>query len=77
MRPGTPEFGAAFETYILHELVCHRDYAAGSTITHWRSASGFEVDFVLDEHTAIEVKAKANVAPRELRSLHAILEEKK
>jgi predicted AAA+ superfamily ATPase len=77
VRPGTPEFGAAFETYMLHELVCHRDYAAGSTITHWRSASGFEVDFVLDEHTAIEVKAKANVAPRELRSLHAILEEKK
>ena len=77
VRPGTPEFGAAFETYVLHELVCHRDYAGGSAITHWRSASGFEVDFVLDEHTAIEVKAKANVAPRELRSLDAILEEKK
>ena len=77
VKPGTPEFGAAFETYVLHELVCHRDYAEGSAITHWRSASGFEVDFVLDEHTAIEVKAKANVAPRELRSLDAILEEKK
>jgi predicted AAA+ superfamily ATPase len=74
---GTPEFGAAFETYLLHELVCHRDYAGGSAISHWRSASGYEVDFVLDDHTAIEVKAKANVAPRELRSLHALAEEKK
>ena len=76
VRRGTPEFGAAFETYLLHELVCHRDYAAGSAISHWRSASGLKVDFVLDDHTAIEVKAKANVAPRELRSLQALAEEK-
>ena len=77
VRPATPEFGAAFETYVLHELVCHRDYAGGGTISHWRSASGYEVDFVIDDHTAIEVKAKANVAPRELRSLQALAEEKK
>jgi predicted AAA+ superfamily ATPase len=77
VRRGTPEFGPAFETYLLHELVCHRDYASGSAVSHWRSASGFEVHFVLDDHTAIEVKAKANVAPRELRSLRALDEEKK
>jgi len=77
VRRGTPEFGAAFETYLLHELICHRDYAGGSAVSHWRSASGFEVDFVLGDHTAIEVKAKANVAPRELRSLQALAEEKK
>jgi len=77
VRKGTPEFGGAFETYLLHELVCHRDYASGCAVSHWRSASGFEVDFVLDDHTAIEVKAKANVAPRELRSLQALVEEKK
>ena len=35
------------------------------------------MDFVLGDHTAIEVKAKANVAARELRSLHAIGEERK
>ena len=67
MRPGTPEFGPAFETWLLHELVCHRDYAGASPISHWRSASGYEVDFVLGDHTAVEVKAKQNVAPRELR----------
>jgi predicted AAA+ superfamily ATPase len=77
VRRGTPEFGAAFETYLLHELVCHRDYAGGAAISHWHSASGFEVDFVLSDHTAIEVKAKANVAPRELRSLQALSEERK
>jgi hypothetical protein len=45
--------------------VCHRDHAGGPPINHWRSASGYEVDFVLGDHTAIEVKAKENVAPRD------------
>ena len=76
VRRGTPEFGPGFETYLLHELTCHRDYAGGDAISHWRSASGFEVDFVLGDHTAIEVKAKVNVARRELRSLVALAEEK-
>ncbi len=76
VKPGTPEFGSAFETWLLHELVCHRDYAGGASVSHWRSASGFEVDFVLGDHTAIEVKAKENVAARELRGLHAIAEER-
>jgi predicted AAA+ superfamily ATPase len=77
VRPGTPEFGPAFETWLLHELVCHRDYAGGAPISHWRSASGYEVDFVLADHTAVEVKAKQPVAPRELRSLHALMEERR
>jgi predicted AAA+ superfamily ATPase len=77
VKAGTPEFGPAFETWLLHELVCHRDYAGGAPVSHWRSASGFEVDFVLGDHTAIEVKAKENVAPRELRGLHGIAEERR
>ncbi len=76
VRKGTPEFGPAFETFILHELVCHRDYAGGAEIRHWRSDSGFEVDFVLGDHTAVEVKAKENVSPRELRGLLALAEER-
>jgi predicted AAA+ superfamily ATPase len=77
VSPGTPEFGAAFETWLLHELLCHRDYVSGAPIRHWRSASGFEVDFILGDHTAIEVKAKENVSPQDLRSLRALAEEKK
>jgi predicted AAA+ superfamily ATPase len=76
VRAGTPEFGPAFETWVLHELVCHRDYAGGAPISHWRSASGYEVDFVLGDHTAIEVKAKENVGARDLRSLSALAEER-
>jgi len=76
VRAGTPEFGPAFETWLLHELVCHRDYAGGAQISHWRSASGYEVDFVLGDHTAIEVKAKETVGAGDLRSLAALAQER-
>lgn len=77
VKPRTPEFGAAFETWLLHELVCYRDYLSGEQVSYWRSRSGFEVDFILGDHTAIEVKAKENVAPHDLRSLRALREENK
>jgi predicted AAA+ superfamily ATPase len=75
-RPGTPEFGEAFETYLMHELLCYRDYASGDTLHYWRSTSGFEVDFILGDHTAVEVKAKANVSPADVKSLRALAEER-
>ena len=74
--PGTPEFGEAFETYFMHELSSHVDYVSGEALGYWRSKSGFEVDFILGDHTAVEVKAKENVSPQDLRSLRALAEEK-
>ncbi len=61
----------------MHELIAHRDCGNGEPLYFWRSASGFEVDFILADHTAIEVKAKANVAARDLKSLRALAEEEK
>ena len=75
-RPGTPEFGASFETYLMHELTSYRDYQSGEPLSYWRSTSGFEVDFILGDHTAIEVKARENVTPQDLKSLRALAEEK-
>jgi predicted AAA+ superfamily ATPase len=63
-RPGTPEFGQALETVLLHELVSCRDYVSGEPVSYWRSTSGFEVDFILGDHTAVEVKAKARCPRR-------------
>ena len=74
-RPGTPEFGNAFETYIMHELVCYQDFTNAEPINYWRSTTGFEVDFIIGGHTAIEVKAKKNVSQQDIRSLKAIAEE--
>jgi predicted AAA+ superfamily ATPase len=75
--PGTPEYGEAFETYIAHELRACRDYRGIDALSFWRSASGFEVDFILGDHTAIEVKAKKNIGPQDLKALIALSEEKK
>ena len=74
-RPGTPEFGEAVETHLMHELVSYRDYVSAEPLTYWRSTSGFEVDFVVGDHTAVEVKAKPNIGPRDVKSLRAFAEE--
>jgi prepilin-type N-terminal cleavage/methylation domain-containing protein len=73
---GTPEFGELFETWLHHELISHRDYQSGESLAYWRSTSGFEVDFILGDHTGIEAKAKETVGPQDLRGLAALAEEK-
>ena len=65
------------ETWLAHELIAWRDETTGEAVSYWRSTTGFEVDFVLGDHTAIEVKAKASVSPQDLKSLRALPEEKK
>ncbi len=74
---GTPEFGEAFETYLMHELISYSDYVSGESLSYWRSTSGFEVDFIIGDHTAVEVKAKENLSPTDLKPLRALYEEKK
>ncbi len=76
-RPQTPGFGEAFETYLMHELTCYRDYRSGEPLAFWRSTSGFEVDFLIGDHTAVEVKAKENVSAADLKGLKALAEEKR
>jgi predicted AAA+ superfamily ATPase len=76
-QPGTPEFGLAFETWLLHELRSWIDYRSGEELRYWRSTSGFEVDFILGDHTAIEVKGKANVSAGDLKALRALAQEEK
>jgi uncharacterized protein len=75
-RPHTPEFGEALETYLMHELTCYSDYVSHELLSYWRSTTGFEVDFIIGDHTAIEVKSKENVSPQDLKSLRVLAEEK-
>lgn len=76
-RLGTPEFGEAFETYLMHELISYSDYVSGENLSYWRSTSGFEADFIIGDHTAVEVKAKENLSVSDLKPLRALSEEKK
>lgn len=76
LQPKTPEYGSGFETYIFHELLCYRDYINRVPLSFWRSTSGFEVDFIIDDHTAVEVKAKETISSHDIKPLQALSEEK-
>lgn len=69
------DFGDAFETYIFHELMAYSSYRNAVRLSYWRTISGFEVDFLIDEHTAIEVKATRNVHEKHLKGLCKLREE--
>lgn len=71
----SPDFGAAFEAWICHELRTFNDYRADGSLAYWRTSSGFEVDFILDEAIAIEVKAARRITPSDLKGLTALADE--
>lgn len=68
VEAGTPEYGQAEETYPFHELKSYVDYASGEPLAFRKSKSGFDVDFILGDHMAIELKASENVGPNDLKS---------
>jgi uncharacterized protein len=74
---GTEQFGNAFESFILQELMAHRHYSGLEyAISYWRTASQLEVDFILGNHeVAIEVKGSKNVNSSHLKGLKAFMEE--
>jgi uncharacterized protein len=75
IRDKSPEFGEAFETYMAHEIRTFIDYRGTGELCYWRSKSGYEVDFIIDDAVAIEAKAKTNISPRDLRGIFALKEE--
>jgi len=77
VSPGSESFGRAFEQFIFIQLAAHAEYSGlHYPIAYWRTASGFEVDFVLgDGAAAVEVKSGAETKPRHLKGLRAFAEE--
>ena len=70
------DFGELFEHLVFLELRAWIDYRKPRTpLAYWRSRSGYEVDFILDDRIAIETKATRLVQRKHLRSLRALAEE--
>ncbi len=77
VTPGTAEYGKAIEHLIFCELRAYLAYSRrDDRLGYWRSQSQFEVDFIVGDHSAIEVKAKAWVTDRDLAGIRALQEEK-
>ncbi len=74
---GSPEFGKAFEHYILMELKAYQAYRnPDMPITFWRTSTGREVDFILGEkELAVEIKGSPRVHEGDIRSLQALIED--
>ena len=70
-------YGVSFEQFIGMELKSYLSYRRiKDALTFWRTSHGFEVDYLIGEHTAIEVKATRNVAAKHSKGLKALASEK-
>ena len=74
LRPGSELFGKAFENWVFHELCAHNSYSeAFATLSHWRLASGIEVDFIVNDMAlAIEAKSARKVTSDHLNGLRQL-----
>ncbi|MFH1727732.1 MAG: ATP-binding protein [Pseudomonadota bacterium] len=76
LTPGTSVYGKAFEQLIALELRAYKSYLRlDDEICFWRTKNQHEVDFIIGDHTAIEVKASSIVSPRDQKSLLKLKEE--
>lgn len=76
IKPKSELFGKAFEQFILQELRAYLSYTRLSfPLSYWRSKSQFEVDAVVGDRVALEIKATSQVDDKHLKGLRALKEE--
>jgi len=71
---GSPEFGRAFEHYILMEIRAYQAYRNPEMpVSFWRTSTGREVDFILgDKDLAVEIKGSRRVHETDAGGLIAL-----
>lgn len=73
---GSELFGHAFEHFIALELRAYLSYKRSNLILqYWRSTTQFEVDFIIGNQLAIEVKGTNLVQDKHLKGLRSLKEE--
>jgi predicted AAA+ superfamily ATPase len=73
---GTEQYGSALEHFIYCELRAWLDYSRDDRpLTFWRTVDGKEVDFIVGDDVAIEVKSAEMPEKRHLKALKAIGDE--
>jgi len=77
LNRNSTEFGKAFEHFIAMELRSYLSYRRiKKELAFWRTQNGVEVDFLIGDDTAIEVKSATKVTDKHLKGLRALMEEK-
>ena len=73
---GSAEWGQALEQLVFQELRAYLSYMSDyRPLSYWRTHDNREVDFILGDELAIEVKASRMVPERELKGLRDLAEE--
>lgn len=73
---GNPAFGDAFEHFIVMEVRAFLGLTGkDAPLQFWRTKNGFEVDLVVGDELAVEVKSTKQVAAKHLKGLRALKEE--
>lgn len=74
--PHSPEFGQTLEHLVYLEIKAFLDYKRlDMPLTYWRSQSKLEVDFLIGDTCAIEVKGTEHVSQPDFKGLRALAEE--
>lgn len=74
----TDIFGQAFEHFIAMELRAYLSYFRKKLpLCFWRTSEGHEVDFIIGDKLAIEVKSTKNITSKHLKGLRYLMEEQK
>ncbi len=76
ITPKTELFGKTFEHFIFTELRAWLDYTGDRRpLTFWRDYAGHEVDFIVDDEIAIEVKSTGQAVEKHLKGLRMFSED--
>jgi len=77
IEPQSDLYGQAFEHFIFTELRAFLSYTRNrNKLSYWQAKNGQEVDFIIGDEIAIEVKSAANVQDKHLKGLKALQEER-
>jgi len=75
LTKGTPEYGHAFEHFVIQEIRAYLGYNNLNDtypLSYWRTHTGVEVDVILgDAKVAIEIKSCDEIQPRHLKGLRS------
>ena len=71
-------YGRSFEHFIAGEIKAYLSYfRKDDSLQYWQSRYGHEVDFIIGDHTAVEVKSSKRISKSDLKTLKMLAEEQK
>jgi predicted AAA+ superfamily ATPase len=76
LDPNSDLWGKSFEQWSIGEVRAYLSYQRrDDTLCFWRSTSNEEVDLIIGDHTAIEIKSTKRVTGKHLKGLYSLKEE--